>query len=76
MKYLILILVILLSGCASLNGTAKITETAKGVEFETSRPAKMTMEKDGATYTYDSQAPSIMSKIMGALTLGVVGTRR
>ena len=71
----LLLVISLLSGCASLTQQGKITEVDKGVVFETARPAKMTMEKNGATYTYDSQAESITSKIISILTLGAISTK-
>ena len=76
-KLLIIILFCMSSiSCATLKSTGTITKTPDGVEFVTDRPAKMTMEKEGETYTYDSQTPSLLSRIMSAVTLGVVGTRR
>lgn len=65
-----------LMGCASVKGTALIKKTEKGVEFEASRPVKMTMKEGESEYTYDSQAPSLLSRIMSAVTLGVVGAGR
>ena len=78
MKKLLIIILFFMSSisCATLKSTGTITKTSNGVKFETDRPAKMTMEKDGETYTYDSQTPSLLSRIMSAVTLGVVGTRR
>ena len=81
MKKLFLIISLLIIcmsniSCATLKSTGTITKTSNGVEFVTDRPAKMTMEKEGETYTYDSQTPSLLSRIMSAVTLGVVGTRR
>lgn len=74
-KLAILILALMVSGCASLASVGSVQETYKGVEFKTDRPAKMTYKKDGAEYTYDSQAPSLLSKIMGALALGAIGAK-
>ena len=65
-----------LMGCSSVNGTALIRKTKTGVKFESSRPAKMTMKEGDNEYTYDSQAPSLLSRIMSAVTLGVVGAGR
>ena len=73
MKYLMLL--IFLTGCATLNNTATIKKTETGVKFETSRPASMTMEEDGKKYTYDSKAESLISKIVSILTLGAIGAK-
>lgn len=73
LKLTILILAFAVSGCASLASKGSVQETYKGVEFKTDRPAKMTYKKEGVEYTYDSQAPSLFSKIMGAVTLGLAG---
>lgn len=73
---MLLVCAVLLCGCASVQGTASIRKTETGVEFESSRPSKMTMKEGEVEYTYDSQAPSLLSRIMSAVTLGVVGAGR
>lgn len=73
MRYLLLL--IFLVGCATLSSTGKIIKTEKGVEFETDRPAKMSMKKGDTEYIYDSQSESWFSKVMGILTLGAMGAK-
>ena len=87
MRYLI-IFSLLFMGCAFTKSegakevvlsTASIVETDTGVEFNTSRPVKMTMkkgEKGEVEYTYDSQTESLISKIVSIFILGLVGSRR
>lgn len=70
MKIYIILLSVLLMGCASLHGTASITETDDGVKFEASRPTKMTMKDGEKEYTFDSQSQSLLSRVMSALALG------
>lgn len=59
-------------GCSTLSSTGTITVVDNGVVFDSPRPAKMTMKKGDIEYTYDSQAESLFSKLMGILTLGVL----
>jgi len=75
-KFSIILPLIFLTGCSSFDGTAHILTHKDGVMFTASRPTKMTMIKDGVTYTYDSQAPSLLSRILSAMTLGAVGGRK
>ena len=63
-------------GCASVQGTATITKTDKGVKFTASRPTKMSMKNDDGEYHFDSQTPSLLSRIMSTITLGAMGTRK
>lgn len=54
------------------------TKRGSGVRFKTSSPTKMTMKKDkdgNVEYTFDSQAQSWLSKLIGALMGGLVGRR-
>ena len=77
----------MLGGCAGLKETSKdsfkgvssIIPKGEGVEFKAPRSVKMTMTKDAdgkIEYTFDSQAPSLLSRILSAATLGAVGVRR
>ena len=77
MKKLILcgLMILSLTGCATVKGTGVITVVDDGVEFTSSKPAKMTMKQGDTEYTYDSQSEGLISKIISMLTLGAV-TRR
>lgn len=78
-KLLLCLLLVGFMGCASLRkigSTATIVTTDNSVTFTASRPTKMTMKDGEKEYTFDSQTPSLLSRIMSAVTLGAVGGRR
>ena len=71
-KLFLFLLSLLIMGCATLSPTSTITVKDDGVTFSSSRPAKMSLKKGDTEYTYDSQAESFFSKLMGVLTLGAM----
>ena len=76
MKKLLILPLICLMGCASINGVATIKEIKGGVEFNAKKEATMSMEKaDGTKYNYTSQSESLLSKIVSVLSLGIVGAK-
>ena len=75
MRCLVILFCLVNISCATLNNTATIKETEKGVVFKTNQSVSMSMEKDGKKYTYDSKAESLMSKIVSILTLGAIGVK-
>lgn len=77
MKKLILVLaVVILAGCSTIDNKSSIVQTTTGVEFDANHMVEMSMEKDGIKYHYNSQSPSLLSRIMSAITLGAVSTSR
>lgn len=75
MKKLVLLGLVLVAGCASIAGTGSIVINRPGnmVTFTSSRQAKMTWKEGNKEYIYDSQAPSLLQRIMSAVTLGAMG---
>ncbi len=82
MRYLLLVL--LLTGCASTtplaNTTSTITITQEDnkeiIDFNHSDKEKMTFKRGDMEATYSSETQSLMSRIMSALTLGVMGAKK
>lgn len=83
MIYLLFLFCLSSISCATLKGTAKetvtntstIEKTETGVKFNTSKPCDMSMKEGETEYKYSGKVESWFSKVMGILTLGVVGVR-
>ena len=79
---ILLIGILLITGCATLQGTGSIKEikdrfnVTTGVTFDTNRQSEMSYKTVDVEYKYSSQQPTIMSQIVSVLTLGLVNTRR
>lgn len=83
MKYL-LILLLALTGCSSTkaitNPSSSIIIDKRGdkevVTFLSKDKSEMTYKRGDLEATYNNQTQSLMSRILSAVTLGVVGTRK
>lgn len=73
---LVFLIVLTAGGCAALPGTASIERTVNGVKFDASRPTEMSLKDGDIEYHFNSQSPSLLSRIMSAVTLGAIGTRK
>ncbi len=78
MKYLLLSALFVLTGCASIKGLKdpSITVLTNRVEFHSSKSIDMSYKKGDEEYKYSSKSDSLLSKIVTALGLGVIGARR
>ena len=81
---ILLILLLALTGCTSTkaitNPSSSIVIKKQGdtevVTFLSQDKSEMTYKRGDLEATYNNQTTSLMSRILSAVTLGVVGTRK